>query len=437
MARKQNAGADLERVVIVDGVRTPFLKSYTDFKDMTVVDLATAAVKELLARTEVDPEEIDEVIMGCVLPSVSRPNVAREVVLGLGLPRRIPGFTLSRACASSSQALIAAAEGILAGEYQVVVVGGAESMSNVPVPYSKTVIDSLNALSKAKSFPARMKALSGLNLEHLIPSPPAIAEASTGKSMGEHAELMAQMNGITRKRQDEFALGSHQKAAAAAEAGRTAEEVCTVWPAPAFAPVDSDNFVRADTSMERLAELKPVFDKRYGTLTAGNSSGLTDGASALLVMSQSKADELGYAPLCSLRSWSTCSLDPEDQLLLGPAFAIPEALEKAGLTLKEMDLVDLHEAFAAQVLCVLDALESVDFASRRLGRDEPVGSIDPSRLNVNGGSIALGHPFGATGARQALMMARELKRRKAKYACVSQCAAGGMGTALILEGMER
>lgn len=434
MAKKKKAQS--RRAVIVDGLRTPFLKSYTDFKDMTAVDLAKAATRELLDRTELDPEEIDEVIMGCVLPSVSEPNVAREVVLGLGLPARISGFTLGRACASSAQALITATEGILAGEYEVVLVGGAESMSNVPIPYSKNVVDSLMAFSKAKNFPARLQALTGLDPKGLIPSAPSIAERATGKTMGQHAEIMARKNKISREEQDQLALQSHLNAAKAAEDGKTSEEVITVYPAPKFSPVDNDNFVRGDTSMDKLGGLRPSFDKRYGSLTAGNSSGLTDGASVLLVMSESKAEELGYEPLCAIKSWSTRSLEPDEQLLLGPALAIPDALEKAGLELKDMDLIDLHEAFAAQVLSVVKALECKDFAQKRLGRDEPVGKVDPEKLNVNGGSIALGHPFGATGGRMALMMAKELKRRKAKYACLSLCAAGAMGTAVILEGMK-
>ncbi len=434
MARKKKSAS--KRVVVIDGVRTPFLKAFTDFKDVSAVELAKTATRELLERTGLDPEVIDEVIMGCVLPSVAAPNVAREVVLGLGLPERISGFTLGRACASSAQTIITAAEGILAGEYDVVIAGGVESMSNVPVPYSKTVVDSLMAFQKAKSLPARMKALSGINLEALVPSQPAIEEMSTGKSMGQHAEIMARKNQIARQQQDEFALMSHQRAAAAREAGKTEEEMVTVYPPPHFSPVDQDSFVRPDTTLEKLSSLRPSFDKRYGTLTAGNSSGLTDGAAVVLVMSEEKAKELGLTPLVSLVSWSTRSLDPDDQLLLGPALAIPEALEKAGLTLDDMDLVDLHEAFAAQVLSVVTALESGEFAKERLGRDEPVGRVDREKLNVNGGSIALGHPFGATGARMTLMMAHELRRRQSKYACLSLCAAGGMGTALILEGME-
>lgn len=429
----QEPAASRGRVALVDGVRTPFVRAFAEFKDLNATDLARFVVRELLQKTELDPEVIDEVIMGAVLPPTHAPNIAREVVLGLGLPRRIPGFTVTRACASSVQALINAAEGIMTGEYDVVIAGGTESMSNLPVTYSKGVVDSLMALSKARTLGARMKALSGLKLEEFVPRPPEIAETSTGRSMGQHAELMARKNGISRAEQDEFALQSHLRAAAAAEDGRTAEELCPVWAPPNFAPVERDMMVRPDTSLEALGSLKPAFDRRYGTLTAGNSSGLTDGASAVLVMSEARARELGYTPLAYLKSWASTSLDPDDQLLLGPAYAIPMALDRAGLTLAEMDLVELHEAFAAQVLSVLKALESADFAREKLGRDEPVGAVDRSRLNVNGGSIALGHPFGATGTRMVLGAARELARRDARYACLSLCTAGAMGTAMVLE----
>lgn len=421
------------RVAIVEGIRTPFLRSYTQFKDLTSVDLAKFAVRELIERTDLDPENIDEVIMGCVLPPIGTPNIAREVVLALGLPRHIPGFTLQKACASSAQALITAAEGILAGEYRSVIVGGVESMSNVPVPYAKGAIDSLMSFSKARSVPARMKALAGLNMKDLIPSAPSIAEAATGKSMGQHAEMMARKNKVTRQEQDQLALDSHHRAAAAIESGKLADEVCTVWPQPRFEPVTQDNFVRKETTLEALGKLSPAFDRKYGSLTAGNSSGLTDGAAALLVMSEERARELGYEPLCYLKSWASAALDPDDQLLLGPALAIPLALDKAGLSLGEVDLVELHEAFAAQVLSVLKMMESPEFCQERLGRDEPLGAVDRSKLNVNGGSIAIGHPFGATGARMVSGAAHELKRRDAHTALLSLCAAGGIGTALVLE----
>jgi len=422
-----------DRVVVVDGVRTPFVRAYTDFQDLTALDLSRIATSELIARTGIDPEEIDEVVMGTVLPSPHAPNLAREVVLSADLPRKIPGFTLGRACASSAQSVISAAEAILKGEYETAIAGGAESMSNVPVPYSKNVVDSLMALSKAKSFPARMKALSGLNLESLLPQPPAIAESSTGKSMGQHCEMMARQNNISRQDQDKFSVASHQNAAKARADGKTKEEVVTVYPPGSFKPVNEDSFVRADTSVEKLGELKPVFDKTYGSLTAGNSSGLTDGAAVVLLMKESKARELGLKPLAAVTAWSTTALDPEDQLLLGPALCIPQVLEQAGLTLNDIDLLDIHEAFAAQVLSVVQALESKEFARDYLGQDKAVGKVDRDKLNVNGGSIALGHPFGATGARMIISMARELQRRQVNRAMLALCAAGGMGTALLLE----
>ncbi len=422
-----------DRVVIVDGIRTPFVKAYTSFADLTALDLSRIVTSELVARTGIDTESIDEVIMGTVLPSPHAPNLAREVVLATDLPPKIPGYTLGRACASSAQAVIAAAEGILKGEYDTVIAGGAASMSDVPVPYSKNVIDSLMALSKAKSFPARMKALSGLNIESLIPTSPSIAESSTGKTMGQHCEMMARKNGISREAQDELTLLSHQNAAQARESGKTAEEVMTVYPAPKFSPVKDDSFVRPETTLEQLGGLKPVFDKTYGTLTAGNSSGLTDGAAVLLVMRESKAKELGLKPLAAITHWSTVALDPNDQLLLGPALCIPEVLDQAGVSLDEVDLIDIHEAFAAQVLSVTQALESEEFSREYLGRDQAVGQVDPDKLNVNGGSLALGHPFGATGARMIIGMSRELQRRQVDRALLALCAAGGMGTALMLE----
>lgn len=430
---KDKAVTKEDRVVIVDGVRTPFVRAYTDFSELTALDLSRIVTSELIARVGIDAENIDEVILGTVLPSPHAPNLARETVLATDLPKSIPGYTLGRACASSAQAVISAAEGILRGEYDTVVAGGAESMSNVPVPYSKSVIDALMTLSKAKSFAGKMKALSSINLESLLPQAPAIAESATGKTMGQHAEIMARINGITRQEQDEFAAASHHNAAKARDEGKTKDEVMTVYPAPKFKAVNQDSFVRPDTSAEKLSELKPAFDRNYGTLTAGNSSGLTDGAAVVLLMRESKAEELGLKPLAAVTHWSTTALDPDDQLLLGPALCVPEILEQAGISLEEIDLIDIHEAFAAQVLAVVKSLESPDFAKKYLGRDEIVGKVDREKLNVNGGSVALGHPFGATGARMVIGMAYELQRRQADRALLALCAAGGMGTALLLE----
>ena len=422
------------RVAVIDGVRTPFAKAWTDYAGLSILDLARRAVQELIERTELDPKVIDELVMGAVLPPTYTPNMAREIVLSLGLPHRIPGFALGRACASSLQAITSATESILAGTHDVVIAGGAESLSHIPVQYSQRMVDSLLAFSKARSMQGRMAALSRIKpAEDLIPRVPELNEMSTGRSMGQHAQEMARAWGISREEQDRFALESHQKAAAAQAKGIFKQELAAVFAPPDAHPVTADNGVRSDTSLESLGKLKPVFDRRYGTLTAGNSSGLTDGAGCVLLMSEEKARALGYEPKAFIKSWAYAALDPEQGLLMGPSYSTPIALDRAGLTLDDMDLIDMHEAFAAQVLCNLKAFESVTFAKEKLGRDMPIGKVDPSKFNVNGGSIALGHPFGATGARMLISTANELGRRYGKYALLTICAAGAMGGSLVIE----
>lgn len=433
-SNKQSA-PEFPQAVVVDGLRSPFVKAFSEFQRWNTVELAQRVAAQLLEKTHFPPAELDEVIMGCVLPSVATPNVAREIVLGLDMPKSVPGMTVARACASSAQALILAAQGIRCGDYKAVLVGGVESMSNVPVPYSKSVVDTLMAIGKAKSIPKKVELVRHIRPSELLPKPPDIAESATGKTMGQHAEQMARLNGISREAQDELAYESHRRAAAAWESGKYAEEVCSLFPPPAFGPVTRDTYVRSDTEKEKLAALRPAFDRHYGSLTAGNSSGLTDGASMLLVLEEQFARQKGYQPLARVVSWANSAMAPEPQLLLGPAYAVPAALDKAGLKLADMDLIDIHEAFAAQVLSVIQKLESVEFA-HEIGRDEPVGKVDREKLNVNGGSIALGHPFGATGARMILTMSRELQRRQARYALLALCAAGGLGTAIVLERVE-
>jgi len=436
MAKKSTATVSIPQAVVVDGLRSPFVKAFGEFQRWGTVELSQKVAAQLLEKTRFPAHRLDEVIMGCVLPSVSAPNVAREVVLGTDIPKHVPGMTVARACSSSAQALILASQGIRTGDYKAVLVGGVESMSNVPIPHSKKLVDTLMAFTKAKGLAKKAELLRHLRPADLLPKPPSIAEASTGKSMGQHAEIMARINGISREDQDALSARSHQRAAAAWESGKYSEEVCPLWPPGGYQPVTRDAYVRGDTTAEKLSSLKPAFDKTYGTLTAGNSSGLTDGASMLLVAEENLARELGYQPLARVVAWSNSALTPEPQLLLGPAYAVPMALKKAGLSLKDMDLIDIHEAFAAQVLCVTRKLECPEFAREIGWGDETIGKVDPDRLNVNGGSIALGHPFGATGARMVLSMARELQRRKARYALLTLCAAGGLGTAIVLERVE-
>ncbi len=423
-----------QRVAIIRGVRTPFAKSGTLYARLTALDLGKFAVTELIERSGIDPKEVQEVVYGNVIPSVKAPNIAREIVLGTGLPRSIPGYTVGKACASANQAITAASDMIFRGYADTVVAGGAESLSDVPVLFSRNMVDAFMRANKAKSALARVGAFKSVRLKDLAPDTPAIAESTTGLSMGESAEKMAKENGITREAQDRFALQSHQRAAAATESGRFRDEVMTVVVPPSFDEVvDKDNLIRADSTLESMAKLKPVFDRKYGTITAANASPLTDGASAVLLMSEEKAKAIGLRPIGYLRSYAFAALDPFDQLLQGPVFAVPVALERAKITLKDIGVIEMHEAFAAQVLSNIQWLGSKKIAQEKLGRSEPVGEIDPEKINRTGGSIALGHPFGATGARIVTTVCNELQRTGEQYGLVTVCAAGGMGAAMVLE----
>ena len=418
-------------MAIIDGCRTPFAKSGTAFRTLSAIDLGKVSVRELISRTNLDVTEIDHVVYGTVIQSVQEPNIAREVALGAGIPATVPAFTVGRACASSNQAITSGAEQIALGMADVVVAGGAESLTDIPVLFSDTMRDALVAASKARSLPDRLKAFAGIRPRDLTPVTPAIAEPTTGLTMGESAEKMAQENGITREEQDRWALRSHQLAWAATEDGRLTREI-----APVFidgVAVTTDNGIRADTSMEKLGKLKPAFDRRYGTVTAGNASPLTDGASAVLLMSEEKARELGYEPLGFIRGYSYAALAPSDQLLQGPVLATPMALQRAGVTMADVDLMEMHEAFAAQVLSNLQWLDSDLVARERLGLSGAIGRPDDDRINVMGGSLAVGHPFGATGGRITTSLLRELERRDGGIGLITVCAAGALGFAMVVE----
>ena len=422
------------RAAIVAGVRTPFVKAGTDFRDLSAVDLGALVVNELVVRSGIPPKDFDSVVFGQVIPSPTVTLIGREMVLRTQLPRSVQAHTVARACATSIQTTTDAADQIVLGHSDVAVSGGAESISDAPIFASRSLAQALVEVSRAKSLPDRLKILARLRPKDLAPVPPALKEPTTGLTMGESAEIMAQKNGISRQAQDELALQSHLRAAAAWEAGKLDGEVMKVPIPPDYDAVSSrDNIVRRDTTLEALAQLRPVFDKRYGTITAGNASPLTDGAAALVVASEEKVKALGLTPLGYVRAYAYAALDPRDQLLQGPAYAAPVALDRAGLRLADMDLVDMHEAFAAQVLSNLKAFASRTFAQEKLGRSEPLGEIDPAKLNVNGGSIALGHPFAATGARMIVQTLRELGRRKGQFALLTVCAAGALGAALVLE----
>jgi acetyl-CoA acyltransferase len=421
------------RVAIVAGVRTPFAKAGTAFKSISAIDLGKLCVAELLQRTNLDGKEVQALVFGTVIPSVIAPNIAREVSLLPLLPKGVQAYTVSRACASANQAITDAADQIALGHLDVAIAGGSESLSNIPILHAQGFADALVLASKARTFTARLKALSRIRPKDLVPVTPAIAEPSTGATMGQSAEKMAKLNAIAREEQDHFALRSHRLAAAGTTDGRLTAEIMPVYVPPRFETVlTSDNGIREDTSYEQLAALKPVFDRKYGSVTAGNSSPLTDGGACVLLMSEEKARALGYPPLGIIRSYAYAALDPGEQLLQAPVLAAPVALKRAGLTLKDIDLVEMHEAFASQVLSNLKGFESKYWAERA-GFSQPVGEVDRAKLNVMGGSIAIGHPFGATGARITTTLLNELRRRGGQFGLMTVCAAGGMGFAMVVE----
>ncbi len=418
MAKKN----DTKRAVIVAGIRTPFVKAFGPFVKMDTIALADTAVKGLLNKTKLDPKQVQSVVWGGVILPTTAPNIAREVVLDLGLPNEAQAWTVTRACASGLQAITDAAALIERGEADVVIAGGSDSTSNVGIALPNEVVHAfapiaLGGKSGAKDYLDAAKELFPFN--NILPKRPKIAERTTGEVMGESAEKMAGINQISRQAQDELTMRSHRRAAAGYENGILTEEIVPVT-TPDGQRVERDGLLRADSSMEKLGKLGPVF-KEGGTLTAGNSTALTDGAACVLLMSEEKAKELGFKPLARFLSWSYVGVDPSDQLLIGPAIAMPQALERAGYELDDMDMVDMHEAFAAQVLSVLKMLESDEWAKTRLGRKKAVGKVDPDKLNVYGGSLAVGHPFGATGARMVTTVANELHRSGKKLALLGLC----------------
>jgi len=410
------------RVAVIAGCRTPFCKAGTALKDARAVDLARHAARELIERTNVDGADVDEVIFGQVVPSALVPNVGREVSLLPQLPKEIPAYSVNRACASATQAIASGHDQIVLGHADVVISGGAEALSDIPILASRRLADVLVEASKAKSLGGRLRTFLKIRPRDLIPVAPAIAEPSTGESMGQSAEKMAKENGISREAQDRWALRSHQLAATGTADGRLTAEIAPWFPTrPGDPVITQDNGIRADTSLDQMAKLKPVFDRKYGSVTAANSSPLTDGASAVLLMSDEAARARGYEPLAYIRSYSVAAVDPGWQLLQAPIWAVPLALERARIQWKDLGLIEIHEAFAAQVLSNLQ------------GFAEKGWEINEDIINVMGGSIAIGHPFGATGGRIVTTLANEMKRRDVQFGLVSVCAQGGMAFAMVLE----
>ncbi len=421
------------QAVIVDGCRIPFQRSGTGYGDLSSYDLGRLALKALLDRTQIDPGRVDRVILGTVVARLATSNVARESALAAGFPPHVPAYTVTLACISANGAVTNGADLIRTNQADVVVAGGTESLSDIPIGYRKPVRRKLLEARKYKGPLDYLDLPKGISLKDLLPEIPSIAEFSTGRTMGEDCDRLAARLGVSREAQDEYALRSHLAAARATADGLLAVEIEPVRVPPDFQPIAVDNGFRADASMEKMRSLKPAFVKKHGTVTAGNSSFLTDGAAVVLLMAEEVARALGYRPKARIRAYAYSAQDPGEELLLGPAYAVPKAMEAAGLELSDIDVFEFHEAFAAQILANLQCLSSDLFAREKLGRTAKVGDVPLEKFNTLGGSLSLGHPFGATGARLITTAANRLEREDGTFALVASCAAGAMGNAIVLE----
>ncbi|MGJ7094892.1 acetyl-CoA C-acyltransferase FadI [Vibrio hannami] len=433
MRRQEVKTRSGERIAVVAGLRTPFARQSTEFGQVPAVDLGKMVVSELLARTEVDPALIEQVVYGQVIQMPAAPNIAREIVLGTGMNINTDAYSVTRACATSFQSAVNVTESIMAGNIDIGIAGGADSTSVLPITVSRKLASSLLALSKAKTLGQKLKIARKLSLRDLAPVPPAVAEYSTGLTMGQTAEQMAKSYGITRQEQDELAHRSHSNASKAWKEGLVRDEVMTAFPEPYTKWIGEDNNIRHDSQLESYAKLRPAFDRKFGTVTAANSTPLTDGAAAVMLMREGRAKELGLDVLGYIRSYAFSAIQVEYDLLMGPSYATPMALDRAGIELSDLDLIEMHEAFAAQTLANVKMFASDKFAQEQLGRSKAIGEIDMDKFNVLGSSIAYGHPFAATGARMMVQTLRELKRRGGGLALNTACAAGGLGAAMVLE----
>ncbi len=424
------------RALFIDGVRTPFQRSGSGYKHLSSYDLARLALEGLLKRTRIDPAKVDFVIMGNVVAKLSTSNVAREAALGAGIPNTVPAYTIIQACVSGNRAITSAVDLIETGRADVVIAGGTESLTDIPIQYRKKIRQKLMESQRYKKATDYLKFLKGLHLRDLLPEIPTISEYSTQRTMGEDCDRMAARLGVTRQEQDQYALRSHRAAAGAQKDGLLAEEIEPALIPPEFVPITTDNGIRPDTSIEKLQQLKPAFIKPYGTLTAGNSSFLTDGAGAVLLVSEKAAKELGLTARASVTDYAFTAQDPNEELLLGPAYATPKVLDRTGLKLSDIDVFEFHEAFAAQMVANLKLLDSDQFAREKLGRDKKVGEVPLDKLNVWGGSLSIGHPFGATGARLMTTAVHRLAEEDGTHALIASCAAGAIGNAIVLERLK-
>lgn len=430
MTSRSNA----ERIVVVNGVRTPFVKARTGYKKMPASTLGGVVLRETVARADLDPSLVDEVYLGIVSPPAEGSNVSREALFDSGLPPSIPCTTINRYCASAAEAISAIAGKISSGQIEIGLAGGVESISSVRALFSQEATDFFQDFTRARTAGHKLSMLTQFKPGLLAPQAPGIKEPTTGLTMGQSADLMARLFKVSREAQDQYAIDSHLKAHNAWEHGFYQSHVVPVG-TPDGKVIERDTDIRADSSLDKMRALRPAFYPD-GTITAGNASPLTDGAAAVLLMTESKARELNLKPLGAIRASVTAAVDiQKEPLLIGPAFAIPRALKMAQISWKDIDLIEMHEAFAAQVLSTVRAIESPDWAKEKLGLDQAIGQINPAQFNIHGGSIPLGHPFGATGARMILQALHGLRAQNKNLALISICAAGGMGQVMIVESL--
>ncbi|MFT5675618.1 MAG: acetyl-CoA acyltransferase [Paraglaciecola sp.] len=422
-----------DRIAIVAGLRTPFAKMATYFHGVPAVDLGKMVVNEMLARNNFDPKLIEQLVYGQVVQMPEAPNIARELVLGTGMNVHTDAYSVSRACATSFQSTVNIAESMMLGNIGIGIAGGADSTSVSPIGVSKKLARALTDLQKTKTLGQKWTVMKKLGFKDLLPVPPAVAEYSTGLSMGQTAEQMAKSHHISRADQDALAHRSHTLAAQSWTEGKLASEVMTAYAEPFSRALEQDNNIRFDSKLESYAKLRPVFDRKHGTVTAANATPLTDGASAVLMMTESKAKAMGYQPLGYIKSYAFAAIDVWEDMLMGPSYATPMALDKAGMTLNDLTLIEMHEAFAAQTLANLKMFASDKFSQEKLGRKKATGEIDMDKFNVMGSSLAYGHPFAATGTRMITQMLNELNRRGGGTGLLTACAAGGLAVAMIVE----
>ena len=422
-----------KKIVVIDGARTPFLRSGTDYMDLMSYQLGQFAIKGLLKKTGIDSKEVGYVIMGTTISNVKTGNVAREAALTAGIPNTSPCHTVTMACISANQAIVTGMHILQNGDADVVIAGGTDCTSDAPILFNKPMRKKLFKAQKLKGLGDTLKFIMNLRPTDFKPEAPAIAEFLTGKTMGLDCDILAARYGVTRKEQDEFAVRSHQLSAKADAEGLLANEIAPVEVAPDFKSIKKDNGFRGDTTVERVSKLKPAFVKEGGTITAANASFLTDGAACVLLMTEEKAKQLGLTPKAYLHSYAFSGCDLNEELLLGPTYAVSKLLKKTGLNLTDIDVFEFHEAFAGQILANMKCLSSDEFAKTKLGRDNAVGNSPLEKFNLWGGSLALGHPFGATGARLVTTAANRLIKENGKYALLAACAAGAHGHAMILE----